>query len=128
MEFTLQTEAPVEVRDVTERVAKAVPGDADGVATVFVRHTSAGITINEAESRLLGDIESLLRSLVPEADGYAHDRLDNNADAHLRTLLLGSSVSIPVHDGELGLGTWQSVLFFEGDGPRTRTVEVVFTD
>ena len=128
MEFTIRTPERVGGVDVTDEVADAIPAGVDGVATVFVRHTSAGITINEAESRLLGDVESLLKSLVPRGDGYAHDRLDGNADAHLRALLLDSSVSVPVHDGDLGLGTWQSILFFEGDGPRTRTVEVVVTE
>ena len=57
--------------------------------------------------------------------GWAHDRLDGNADAHLRSLLLGPSETVPVTDGELSLGRWQSVLFVECDGPRERTVRVV---
>ncbi|WP_435101340.1 secondary thiamine-phosphate synthase enzyme YjbQ [Halarchaeum sp. P4] len=60
----------------------------------------------------------------PHDEQYAHDRIDDNADAHLRAMLLGESVSVPVSDGELDLGTWQSVLFVECDGPRTRSVTV----
>ncbi|MDY6780407.1 MAG: secondary thiamine-phosphate synthase enzyme YjbQ, partial [Halobacteria archaeon] len=75
-------------------------------------------------SGLVDDIHDKLSELGPENDGYAHDRIDNNADSHLRSLLLSSSVSVPVEDGDLVLGTWQSVLLFEGDGPRNRTVVV----
>jgi secondary thiamine-phosphate synthase enzyme len=124
MTFTVSTDARLDVIDVTDRVAAAVPDDADGTVTVFVEHTTAGVVINEAESRLLADVESFLSSLVPD-EGWAHDRLDGNADAHLRALLLGPSTTIPVTDGDLALGRWQSVLFVECDGPRERSVRVV---
>lgn len=123
-EFTVSTEGRVDVRDVTAEVARLVPGTADGTCTAFVRHTTAGLCVNEAESRLLADVETLLADLVPEG-GWQHDELDGNADAHLRSILLGSGVTVPVRDGELQLGTWQSILLVEGDGPRTRTVAVV---
>lgn len=122
-EFTVETEARTQVIDVTDRVRDAVPDDATGVCTVFVRHTTAGVVINEAESRLMGDIEDFLDDLVPD-EGHAHDALDGNADSHLRATLVGSDVSIPVENGELALGTWQSVLFVECDGPRRREVVV----
>lgn len=105
----------------TGRVEEALPSDAEGTCTVFVRHTTAGVAVNEAESRLLSDVESFLADLVPDG-GWAHDRIDDNADSHLRALLLGPSVTLPVSDGRLDLGTWQSVLLVECDGPRTRTV------
>jgi secondary thiamine-phosphate synthase enzyme len=109
-------------------VAAAVPDGLDaGVCTVFVPHTTAGVVVNENESRLLSDVERLLAELAPRGDDYDHDAIDDNADAHLRATLLGSSVSIPVEDGELALGTWQSVLFAECDGPRTRRLEVTTT-
>ncbi|WP_136715622.1 secondary thiamine-phosphate synthase enzyme YjbQ [Halorientalis salina] len=112
------------VVDITDEVAAELPADATGTCTVFVRHTTAGLQINEPEPRLLGDIEHAVKSLVP-ADGWDHDQLDGNADAHLRSMLLGRSVTVPVIDGELDLGTWQAVLLVECDGPRTRTVTVV---
>jgi secondary thiamine-phosphate synthase enzyme len=90
---------------------------------VFVRHTTCGIAVNEAESRLLGDFETFLRETVPD-DGWAHDELDGNADSHLRALLLGPGETLPVRDGSLQLGRWQSVLLVECDGPRTRSVAV----
>lgn len=123
MPFEVTTDGRSEVRDVTDRVAAALPADADGVCTVFCRHTTAGLVVNEAEPRLLEDVERFLSELVPDK-GWAHDELDGNADSHLRALLLGPSATIPVSGGEPDLGTWQAVLLVECDGPRTRRVEV----
>jgi len=126
MSIQVKTEERVAVRDVTAEVSEAIPEDVvDGVCTAFVPHTTAGIVVNEAEGRLLSDIENALERLVPRGEGYDHDAIDDNADAHLRAMLLGESVSVPIEAGELVLGTWQSVLFVECDGPRTRSLEVV---
>lgn len=124
MAFTVRTDDRLDVLDVTDDVAAALPPDADGVATVFVPHTTAGVVVNEAESRLLGDLESLLADVVPADRAYDHDAIDDNAAAHLRATLLGEHVAVPVSDGDLNLGTWQSVLFVECDGPRERRVRV----
>jgi len=121
--FEVETERRTQVLDVTERVEAALPDGATGTATVFVRHTTAGVRVNEVEPRLLGDFESFLERVVDD-DGWDHDRLDGNADSHLRALLVGASETVPVTDGTLDVGTWQSVLLVECDGPRTRTVEV----
>ena len=121
--FTVETERQTHAVDVTDRVEESVPANADGTATVFVQHTTAGVTVNEAESNLLGDVEAFLEDSVDD-HGWDHDRLDGNADSHLRALLVGPSVTIPVTDGNLDLGTWQSVLLVECDGPRSRTVSV----
>jgi secondary thiamine-phosphate synthase enzyme len=122
--FTVSTDDRLSVREITDRVADALPAGADGTATIHVAHTTAAVTVNEAEPRLLGDIEQFLADLVPE-EGWAHDDLDGNADAHLRAMLVGPTVTIPVADGSPDLGTWQSVLLVECDGPRTRTVRVL---
>lgn len=122
--FEIRTGDRLDVVDVTDRVEDALAGDAGGTCTVFVRHTTAGIVVNEAESRLLEDVESFLGDLVPD-EGWDHDRLDDNADSHLRALLLGPGETLPVADGELDLGTWQSVLLVECDGPRSRSVDVI---
>jgi secondary thiamine-phosphate synthase enzyme len=145
MQFTVETDDRLTCVDVTDRVAKVVTdtladaddtesGDADAgdppdatLCTVFVRHTTAGVIVQEPESRLLGDVETFLRELVPDRDDYAHDAIDDNADSHLRATLLGESVSVPVEDGKLALGRWQSIQLVECDGPRSRTVEVVVT-
>ena len=124
----IETSDRFDIVDITSEVRDAVPGDCDsGLCTVFVQHTTAGVVINEAEKGLLSDIETFLGELVSQRDGYEHDAIDDNADSHLRSVLLDESVSIPVVDGELDLGTWQSVLLIECDGPQTRSVTVTCT-
>ncbi|ELY69741.1 secondary thiamine-phosphate synthase enzyme YjbQ [Natrinema versiforme] len=122
MGFSVETESRLTTVDVTDRIAAAVPDDCEsGTCTAFVEHTTAGLVVQEDEPRIRGDLESFLRDLVPD-EGHAHDQLDGNADSHLRASLIGPDVTIPVENGELALGTWQSVLLVECDGPRTRTV------
>jgi secondary thiamine-phosphate synthase enzyme len=123
-EFTVSTDEQTQAIDVTDEVEAALPDDAEGTATVFVEHTTASVVVQEAESRLLGDIERAVEGLVPD-EGWRHDEIDDNADSHLRSMLLGEHVTVPVADGELDLGTWQSVVFVECDGPRRRTVRVI---
>ena len=127
-DIQIQTGERVDVVDVTDEVAAAVPADvARGVCTVFVPHTTAGVVVNENESRLLADLERALDNLVPLDGAYAHDDIDDNAAAHLRAALLGESASVPVVEGDLSLGTWQSVLLVECDGPRRRSLDVATT-
>ncbi|WP_423745049.1 secondary thiamine-phosphate synthase enzyme YjbQ (plasmid) [Haladaptatus sp. SPP-AMP-3] len=123
MEFEVTTSKRVDIVDITDRVAEHAPEAAD-TCTVFVPHTTAGVIVNEDERRLRSDFKTLLSRLVPRGDDYAHDQLDGNADAHLRSVLLGEHVTVPVEDGELALGTWQSILFVDCDGPRTRRIVV----
>ena len=122
-EFTVETEGKTAVVDITDRIEGSLPADAEGVCIVFVKHTTAGVVVNEHERRLLGDLADALDTLVPD-EGWSHDALDGNADSHVRAMLVGASETIPVEDGELQLGRWQSILFVECDGPRTRTVDV----
>ncbi|EMA24359.1 MULTISPECIES: secondary thiamine-phosphate synthase enzyme YjbQ [Haloarcula] len=125
--FTVKSDTHTDVIDITDRVRDVIPEDAEGTCTVFVRHTTAGITVNEAEPRLLGDLSDALGDLVSDS-GWDHDELDGNADSHVRAMVVGASETIPVRDGDLDMGTWQSVLFVDCDGPRERAVDVVVTD
>ena len=122
----VKTGKRVEVLDITDRVRDAVrkAGNKDGIAVVYTPHTTTAIAINEAEPGLMDDIVSTLSKLIPAGAGYKHDRIDDNADAHIRAVILGNSVVVPVENGELMLGTWQRILFIELDGPRTRRVLV----
>jgi len=124
MTLEVSTNATVEVVEITDQVSATLPDDLTGTCTIFIPHTTAGITINEHESGLLADIERMLRTVVTDDEDYDHDRIDDNASAHLRSILLGSDVTVPVTDGNLDLGTWQSILLVEGDGPRRRRVTV----
>ncbi|UTF55472.1 secondary thiamine-phosphate synthase enzyme YjbQ [Natronosalvus rutilus] len=125
MELEIQTTDRLDVVDVTATVEDALPDAVEsGTCTVFVPHTTAGVIVNENERRLLADLEDTLEQLLPRGDGYDHDAIDDNADAHLRAIILGESVTVPIVDGELALGTWQSILFVDYDGPRTRRLRV----
>ncbi|VVB67710.1 Uncharacterised protein [uncultured archaeon] len=122
----IDSRRPVDVMDITSSVQQAL-GESkvvNGICLVYTLHTTTALTINEADTALIGDILNLLERLAPQGAGYLHDRSDGNAHAHLRAALLGSSVVIPVEQNRLALGTWQRILFFELDGPRRRRVLV----
>jgi len=116
----------VEIIDVTERLPRVCreAGVRDGFAVVICEHTTAAVCVNEAEPSLLADLQAALERLVPREAGYAHNRIDDNADAHLRATLVGHSVTVAVQGGAPVLGTWQRVLFVELDGPRRRRLRV----
>lgn len=122
MKFEVETSGNTDIADITEKIESQLDIE-NGICNIFVPHTTAGLTINESEGNLLQDIEGFLDELVPEKD-YRHDNIDENAASHRKNRLIDSSISIPVKSGNLQLGTWQSVLFIELDGPRTRTVKV----
>ena len=121
--ITVDTDTQTECIDITDRVAATLPADADGVCTVFSQHTTMGVVVNEAESRLLDDLADAVADLVA-AEGWQHDEIDDNADSHVRAMLVGESITIPVDAGEPQLGRWQSMLAVECDGPRRRTLTV----
>jgi secondary thiamine-phosphate synthase enzyme len=124
-EIKIKTNKRREITDITDMVNKVVADSdvRDGVALVFSKHTTTALIVNENEQGLLSDIETSLERLIPELD-YGHDGIDNNADSHLRSILLQSSLVLPVKESRFDLGTWQRVLLIESDGPRNRTLTV----
>ena len=121
--INVKTGARIEMVDITSSVRKELSksGIKDGVCTVYVPHTTAGITINEgADPSVCRDILTKLSELVPPNAGYRH--MEGNADSHIKASLIGSSVSVIVENGHLILGTWQKIFFCEFDGPRSRKV------
>jgi secondary thiamine-phosphate synthase enzyme len=111
--------------EITDKVADAVEssGVKEGTATVYVPHTTAGITINEnADPDVAADMLAALDRMVPRMASYRHG--EGNADAHIKSALIGHSVTIPVSQGRMVLGTWQGIFFCEFDGPRTRHVQI----
>ena len=122
----LQTSKETELVDITERVMERIEVEdvKDGFCIVFSKHTNTGIIINENEPRLKEDILNILEEIVPRGKGYLHDGIDSNAHSHIRSIILGSSVIVPIENGSLSLGTWQSIFLVELDGPRRRTVNV----
>jgi secondary thiamine-phosphate synthase enzyme len=126
LQLKIKTSKRIELIDITSEVREDVRKNEihEGICLISTRHTTAGIIINENESGLKEDILDLLSKLVPTGAGYRHDRIDNNADSHLRAVLLGASEALPVSEGKLELGTWQRIFFAEMDGPRNRTVNI----
>ena len=99
----------------------------NGIVNIFTKHSTSSIRVNENEKGLLMDFEKALKGVVKEKDNYKHNFIDNNAASHIKAFFLGSSESIPIVEGRLDLGTWQSIFFVELDGPRSnRTVELTF--
>lgn len=121
----VKTGSRIDMVDITSSIQKAISesGITDGICTIYVPHTTAGITINEgADPAVCQDIMAKLNELVPPDAGYHHT--EGNADAHVKTSLMGTSTSVIVENGRLVLGSWQKVFFCEFDGPRTRQVHI----
>jgi len=129
LSFSVRTQKRTQFLDITREIQSLVTeiGLNSGVITVFVPHTTAGITINEnADPDVTADIGEALEKAVPWHAAYHHS--EGNAAAHVKASLLGSSVQVLVENGRLQLGTWQAVYFCEFDGPRTRNVWVAASD
>jgi secondary thiamine-phosphate synthase enzyme len=125
-EFTVKTGKHTEFVEITDRVQQAVEesGVKDGVCTVLVPHTTAGVTINEnADPDVVADMIYALDKAVPWKDArYRHG--EGNTAAHVKSSMMGHSVHVLVRDGKLQFGTWQGIFLCEFDGPRTRKVWV----
>ncbi len=119
---TVRREEMVDITDrVREHVHKHLDGNASGALMLFCPHMTCGLTINEgADPDVVGDMTAFFSRLVPHAGPYRHR--EGNSDAHIKASLMGSSLLVPVENGSVMLGTWQSIYLYEGDGPRTRKV------
>ncbi len=124
--FQIRTPARECLVEITEHTARAVAdaSTSHGLCTVFVPHTTAGVTVNEnADPDVRQDLVAFFGELVPHSWPYHHR--EGNSDAHIKASLVGSSVQVPVSGGRLALGTWQGIYLAEFDGPRTRSVHVL---
>ncbi|GAB6099324.1 secondary thiamine-phosphate synthase enzyme YjbQ [Halanaerocella petrolearia] len=124
-QIKLDTKDHATLIDITSEIQNIVDQSEvkDGFCTVFIPHTTAAVTINEAaDPTVRSDILRKLEDLIPWQDNYDH--LEGNSAAHLKTSLLGSSEQIIIKEGELTLGTWQGIYLAEFDGPRSRKVQV----
>lgn len=130
----LETNQGINIHNITPQIDAIISSTPiqNGQVLVFSRHTTTALAINEYEERLLTDIKVFLEKIAPESDHYLHNDLHlrknispdepMNAHSHLMAMILNNSEIIPIVNGKLALGTYQSVLFFELDGPRKRTV------
>ncbi|GAB4114983.1 MAG: secondary thiamine-phosphate synthase enzyme YjbQ [Candidatus Caldatribacteriota bacterium] len=120
-EITIQTNNRTQILDITNQVQRVVEESkiTEGLCLVFIPHTTAGVTINEnADPSVKQDILMEINKRIPFDDNYSH--LEGNSAAHIKASLIGFSVSIPIINNHLILGTWQGICFCEFDGPRRR--------
>ncbi len=124
--FDVRTSGRDQMLDITGRVADVIVGSGitDGAVTVYVPHTTAGVTINEnADPSVVHDMLAALDRVVPWREGF-YQHGEGNSAAHVKSSIVGCNTTIPISGGRMTLGTWQGVYFCEFDGPRTRHVVV----
>ena len=130
--LTIQTQERVELTDVTDRITASVAntGVREGIVSLWSMHTTFAVFMNESQKALHADIKRLLETMVERDADWMHNDPDHsdcdrsNADAHLRAMLLGHSLTLQIAAGEVVLGQWQRVLVAELDGPRSRTLRI----
>jgi secondary thiamine-phosphate synthase enzyme len=125
-EFRVRSRRKHEMLDITREVADIVRDSkaTEAICSVYVTHATAAIVINENDDpNVCEDVLDALAKLIP-AGVWRHDRVDGNADAHIKSAILGPGETVPVRDGKLVLGTWQAIMLVELDGPRDRRVIV----
>lgn len=125
--INVKSKSRIEFIDITEMVQEVVKetGVERGICYLYVPHTTAGITINEgADPSVQRDIQSTLSRLAPHEMNYFHR--EGNADAHIKSTIVGISVNVIIDEGKLLLGTWQSIFFCDFDGPRHRRIAIEF--
>lgn len=126
-EFRVSTTMRTQFIPITSKIASIIADNSwkDGVITVFIPHTTAGVTINEnADPDVARDMQTFSDELVPQSNRFHHS--EGNSDAHIKASFYGSSVQIIVRSGKIWLGTWQGIYFCEFDGPRERNVYLAF--
>ncbi len=125
--LTFNTRRRREYINISDRVEQALQksGVAEGLALVSAMHITAGVYINDAESGLIEDIDEWLQKLAPEGIEYRHHRTgEDNGDAHLKNLLVGHQVLIPITGGKLDFGPWQQIYYAEFDGRRNKRIVI----
>jgi secondary thiamine-phosphate synthase enzyme len=124
-EFTVQTNQNREFVDITERVQTQIQASkvSDGMCLVYSPHTTAAVTINEnADPDVVSDLLRAYADVIGDERRFRH--AEGNSGAHALTSLVGPSVTVPIHNGQVHLGRWQAIYLCEFDGPRERTVQV----
>ncbi len=119
--FTVHTHQAKECLDITAQVEEIVrkSGVRSGLCHVMVLHATAAVAVNENADPNIGvDLIDALDRAIPDHAGWLHDRIDNNAHAHIKAAIVGPSETVPVENGALQLGTWQGLMLLDFDGPR----------
>jgi secondary thiamine-phosphate synthase enzyme len=122
-EIRVKTAHKAEAKAITGEIAQAVRNEKGALVHIFTPHTTCGLLINEAaDPAVMSDIMEALERLVPRNRAYSHT--EGNADAHIKSSLIGHSLLVPFSGGRLDLGTWQGIFLLEFDGPRERRVKI----
>lgn len=124
----IKTNQHTEFIDITHHIEEEVEKSkiSEGLINVFVAHATAAILVNENhDPNVLVDLQKKIDELIPLHDGYLHDRIDNNAAAHLKACLFKPSMTLQIREGKLHLGTWQQIMLAEFDGPRERRIDTI---
>ena len=124
--ITVRSSKRNELIDINSEVVDIVSksGIKDGICNIYAPHATCGIIINENyDPNICLDVIDLLKEHIPQGK-WRHDSIDNNADAHIKAAIVGPSETIPVSEGRLVMGTWQSIMLADFDGPRERTILV----
>lgn len=126
-EIRIESSSLCEMIDITRKINAEIPSSIFcGICHVYCPHTTAGITVNEnADPDVKHDLLAKLDHLIPQRESY-YRHSEGNSAAHIKASLTGCSQSIPIRNGHLALGTWQGVYLCEFDGPRSRTVTLIF--
>ena len=128
-ELKLHTDSRITLIDITERVKGAVTetGVKSGLCNLFVPHTTAAIIVSENwDPDVTGDLIMQLEKIIPREGGFRHS--EGNSQSHLLSIMLSTSINVPVRNGRLGLGRWQGIMFAEFDGPRDRLLMVTVVE
>jgi secondary thiamine-phosphate synthase enzyme len=118
----IKSKSREEMIDITREVEASLLKDGDGVCVLFIQHTTCGLTVNEnADPDVQTDMLGFLRRLIPQHESHFKHG-EQNSDAHIKSSLVGSSVTFPYENGRLQLGRWQAIYLCEFDGPRKRKI------
>ena len=127
-ELKIKTKQKEEIKDITHLVENLLP-KGKGMCFVYLPHATAGLTINEsADPGIMKDFLKALKKIAPEREEWLHNKIDNNATAHIKAGVIKPFLAIPFSKGKLMLGTWQSIWLCEFDGPRERRIFVVLIE
>jgi secondary thiamine-phosphate synthase enzyme len=128
MQFSIQSSQRQELIDITAKVNDTIKksGVENGLCLIFASHSTAAVILTENETGLINDWLRLINKLV-EGEKFEHNQIDNNAEAHLLSGLLGQGKVLPIEEGKLVRGTWQQIFLVELDGPRNRKITVKAT-
>lgn len=124
-EFEITTKGNNHIVNITSDIEEIIKDFSQGILNLFLKSTTSALFINEDERGLLNDFRKFLEKIIPSQESYEHDLAwqEGNGFSHLRSIITGNSLTIPIHNGKPNLGTWQNIFLIDYDiNPRTRKI------